>query len=159
MKKNQSLFILLTLAAIGFLIVASLIPLGPGFIRTVANNGSPYTEWFRAYDFVFGNSTQTLTVDGYGALIAAFVMLMVAALFVLIALLMNFTSSTKFGGFMNILVAILCIVSGALYIFAKQIVGLDATYTVQWGFLIGGIAAIAAGLCAGVSGVMAMKAK
>ena len=159
MKKNQSLFILLTLAAIGFLIVASLIPLGPGFIRTVANNGSPYTEWFRAYDFVFGNKTQTITVNGYGALIAAFVMLMVAALFVIIALLMNFTSSTKFGGFLNVVVALLCIASGVLFLLSKQVAGLDNTYTIQWGFLIGGAAAIASGLTAGVSGVLAMKAK
>jgi hypothetical protein len=157
MKKNPSLFALLAFIALIAGIAALLLPIGPGFMRTYGNAG--YTETFVAYDFVFGNKTQTLTVNGYGAMIAAFVLLIIAASFEAFALLLGFSSSVKFGGFLACVAGICAIVSGVIYILAKQVVGVDSSYTMQWGFLGGAIAALVSGLVSGVAGVLAFKAK
>jgi len=159
MKKNPSLFVILTLLAAVFCGAALLLPIGPGFLRTVPNNGNPFTETLAAYDFVFGNKTQSLTINGYGALIAAFVMLVVAIVFILLALLMGFSSSIKFAGFLAFVGGLLAIASGVIFILAKVIVGLDASYAIQWGFIGGAVAALATGLLAGFSGIVGLKAK
>ena len=163
MKKSTSIFGILVLLAAVLCLGALLLPLGAGFVRTVDGGGSAYTETFRAYDFVFGNKTQDLTVNGYGAFIAAFVMLVVAAAFIVLALLMGFGSSTKFGGFLAFVAGLLAIASGVLYVLAKPIVAANATnypnLVLSWGFIGAGVAAVACGLASCVGGVLAFKAK
>jgi hypothetical protein len=159
MKKNPSLFVVLTLLAAVFGGAAFLLLIGPGFLRTVPNNGNPFTETLMAYDFIFGNKTQALTNNGYGALIAAFVMLVVAFAFILLALLMGFSSGIKFAGFLAFVAGLLAIASGVIFLLAKNIVNADASYAIQWGFLGAAVASLATGLLAGVSGIVGLKSK
>lgn len=154
MKKNPSLFVLLVFIASLFATAALLLPIGPGFTRTVGSS----VETLRAYDFVFANKTQTLTVTGNGAMIASFVLLVIAVTFELFALLMGFSASSKFAGFLAVVGGLCAIVAGVLYLLAKQIIGVTG-YNMQWGFFGGAIAGIASGLTGAVAGVLEMAKK
>jgi ABC-type spermidine/putrescine transport system permease subunit II len=161
MKNKSSIFGLLVLIAMVLGIAALLLPLAPGVAQTfTGSDGTTGVSTQIAYDFILGNKTAAATRSGgNGAFIASFVLLIVAVVFFALALLFSFSASKKFAGFLSIVAGLCALIAGVLFIFVKQIAGLDSTYTVLWGFYATAIAGGLAGLLGIGAGVIGFKAK
>ena len=144
MKKNSLLPGILGIIALVGIIGALLFPLGPGLI-----GGDKFIEPARGYDFVFGNEALQLN-DPYGAMIAWFVLLLIAAFFGLVAVITGFFGG-KVGSFFSFLTGIICAVCAVLFFLSPVLVGTSwaatfgTTATLGWGYIIaGGCSAVAA---------------
>ena len=96
------------------------------------------------------------------SMIAAFVLLVIAAVFGAFGTILPLTGSTKFSGFLDI-VAGLCLASTAvLFLIAPMIVSLDpvkATYSLGYGFMTAGLVAGVGALILLVIGFLGMSLK
>lgn len=165
MKKKINWFVYLGLAVLVLTLAAFLFPIAPGLTRTI--EGSATVEWFSGYDYVFGNNANHIISTG--GFIGAFALLIIAAVFELMAFVFsipNPESAHKFSGFMYIVSGICVAVAGALFLFAKglaipaaQPTASNVTYHLGYGFLVGGAAGVASGVISIVIGLMAMMKK
>lgn len=102
------------------ILAAFLLPIGPGIVRV-----DP-AENFRGYDFVFANTAGSLTRHSYGGAIAAFSLLIIAAVFGLFAFFFAIPESTKkFAGVMGVFTALCLIAVGVIFLLGKQVVELS----------------------------------
>jgi hypothetical protein len=164
MKKKINWLVYLGIATLVFTLAAFLFPIGPGLTRTLSGGT---VEWFRGYDYVFGNNANHII--SHGAFIAAFSLLIIAAVFELLAFVFsvpNPEGSHKFSGFMYIVSGICSIVTGVIFFLAPMIVvpsvqasAPNVTYALAYGFIIGGGASILGAVVAIINGVMAMMKK
>ena len=144
MKKNllPGILGIVTVIAIA---CALLFPLGPGL---VANDS--FAEAARGYDFVFGNEALQLN-DPHGAMIAWFVLLLIAAFFGIVAAITGFFGG-KVGAFFSFLTGLICLVCAVLFFLSPVMVGngwagaLGTSASLGWGYLAAGIASAVAAL-------------
>ena len=164
MKKKINWLVYLGIATLVFTLAAFLFPIGPGLTRTLSGGT---IEWFRGYDYVFGNNANHII--SHGAFVAAFSLLIIAAVFELLAFVFSIPNpegSHKFSGFMYIVSGICSIVTGVIFFLAPMIVvpsvqasAPNVTYALAYGFIIGGGASILGAVVAIINGVMAMMKK
>lgn len=161
MKKIINWQLWLTLAALILTTGAFLFPIGTGLVRTSTPN---IVENFPGYDFIFGNSA--LQLYSTGGFIAAFSLMVIAAVFQLVAFIFvipNPEGSHKFAGFMNIVGGLCIIATAVLFIFVKSLSpikgGSNVTFSIGWGFLAAAISAGVSGLISCVMGFIAMSKK
>lgn len=159
--KKQSLMIIGGLIAALLCLAAFLFPIAPGVIRTTGD----IVEYIRGYDFVFTNDAIMLeqTLEANGGMIAAFVLLIIGAVFAVFGLLLPLTGSTKFSGFLDVIAGLCFLATGIIFVLALQILGLsDAnnyTWSLGYGFLVAGIAAALGGVIELVIGFAGMTGK
>lgn len=160
MKKNSLLPGILGIAAVIAIACALLFPLGPGL---VANDA--FAEAARGYDFVFGNEALQLN-DPHGAMIAWFVLLLIAAFFGIIATITGFFGG-KVGAFFSFLTGLICVACAILFFLSPIMVGtgwagaLGTSAKLGWGYLAAGISSAVAALASlivGVKGLFLKKA-
>lgn len=153
--KKQPVMIIGGLICLVLILCAFLFPIAPGIVRS---NG----DVFRGYDFIFTNDAAEITKEASGGMIAAFVLLVIAAVFGAFGTILPLTGSTKFSGFLDI-VAGLCLASTAvLFLIAPMIVSLDpvkATYSLGYGFMTAGLVAGVGALIFLVIGFLGMSSK
>ncbi len=158
MKKKSILPGLLSLLALCGIVAALLFPLGVGLKSSTG-------DAIIGYDLVFGNEAMQLN-DPHGAMIAWFVLLLIAAFFGIIGSITGFFGS-KFGAFLNFLTGLICAVCAVLFFLAGVIAGgfwlqniPNATASLGWGYLASGIASAVAAvidLFVGMRGLMAKQ--
>jgi hypothetical protein len=161
MKKN--IMFLLGGVALLCIVAAFLLPIGTGIIRY--GSAGAVIDNFRGYDFVFSNTAGDLTRHSYGGPIAAFSLLIIAAVFELFGFFFSIPESAKkFAGFMSILAALCLIAVGVIFLLSKQVIGLAdsalITYKLGYGFWGAGAASfLGALLLLGVGFVAFAKGK
>lgn len=158
MKKKTILPGFLSLLALCGIIAALLFPLGTGLTSSTG-------DAIIGYDLVFGNEAMQLN-DPHGAMIAWFVLLLIAAFFGVIGAITGFFGS-KFGAFLNFLTGLICVICALLFFLSSVIAGSfwlqnipNATVSLGWGYLAAGIASAVAALLdlfVGVRGLMAKQ--
>lgn len=157
MKKNSGLFSLMGLLVLFATLAAFLFPLAPGLARI---DGS---ESYMGYNFIFSNDAQG-AYNSNGGMVAAFTLLIIAAVFQLICFVFSFgQGGRKFAAFMEIL-ASFCAVAAAVifflaHLFIGDFLGSAAPMQLGWGFIAAGISAILSGVLSFVSGVLVFKEK
>jgi hypothetical protein len=163
MKKNKNWLVYVTLAALILTLAAFLFPLGSGIVRTVTGAGK---ESIMGYDFIFGNKAMLGGLYATSPFIAAFSLLIIAAVFQIVAFIFYFPEgSHKFAGFMNAVGGLCILVAGIIFILAVPLAGSvlpaakNVTYTLGYGFLIAGIAGAASGIASIVAGVIPFLGK
>lgn len=164
MKKKINWQLYLTLAALVLTTAAFLFPIGTGLVRTSTHGSLTLVENFRGYDFIFGNNANQ--IYSTGGFIGAFCLMVIAAVFQLIACIFvipNPEGSHNFAGFMNFVAGLCIIATGVIFIFTKSLSpisgGINATFKLGWGNLIAAACAILSGLISCVMGFAAMKKK
>lgn len=143
MKKTSGLPGIVGLTAILFTIGAFLFPLGAGLVIPATG------ESFMGYDFVFGNTASQITNEG--SMIAVFVLLIIAALFQLIAVVFGWFGG-KFTSFLHIVSGFCLAACAVLFFLSFLIIGAWLSGTsvmLGYGF-------IAAGACSAVSAILSL---
>ncbi len=147
-KKNSLLPGILGIVAVIAIIGALLFPLGPGLIAK-----DSFAEAAKGYDFVFGNEALQLN-DPYGAMIAWFVLLLIAAFFGVVAAITGFFGG-KVGAFFSFLTGVICLVCAVLFFLSPIMVGnvwassFNTSASLGWGYII-------AGACSGVGALASL---
>lgn len=148
MKKNSGLFALIGLLALLATLGAFLFPLAPGLKDTINNEG------YMGYNFVFSNDAQGM-VDPNGGLIAAFSLMVIAAVFQAFGFIFSFgEGGRKFAAFLHIVGGLCMVATAVLFFLAKVMVGNflpGANIVLAWGFIV-------AGACAALSAILSLGA-
>lgn len=138
MKKNSLLQGILAVVAVLAIVAALLFPIGDGLVTSFDAIG------VRGYDFVFGNETMQLN-DPNGAMIAWFVLLLIAAFFGIVGSITGFFGG-KVGAFFNFLTGLICLVCAILFFLAAVIV--QPTWvgevSLGWGYIAAGVSSAVA---------------
>lgn len=145
MKKTaNNLFAVLGLLSLVLIGVSFLLLLAPGIVGS--SSGS---EIWAGYDFVFGNDA--MRADANTAMIAAFVLLVLAALFQALAQPFSWGAGAhKFAAFLNVVSGLLLVAPAIIFFMGLNIVlgsGFiaDPTLTLGWGYVAtGAVVAVAA---------------
>lgn len=157
MKKNSGLFSLAALLILCATLATFLFPLGAGLARA---DGS---EAYQGYNFVFSNDAQGVYSPN-GGMIAAFVLLVIAAVFQMTGFVFSFgQGGRKFAAFMEILAG-LCVVACAVIFFLGHVIigdflGSAAPMKLGWGFIAAGASSAVSAILSLVSGVLVFKEK
>ena len=153
MKKN-TIYLACGFSALIAAVLAFVLLCGQGFTNALG-------EYFYGYDFVFGN--QAHHAQANTAMIASFVLMLIGALFLLLALGLSFgKGGKKFAGFIYVLSGILFLIPGVLFFTAQGLIGsfiTDPTLTLGWGFIASGAAAIVTAVLCFVPGFMGLLKK
>lgn len=160
MKKQLTMIIAGGILSL-LVIAAFLFPIAPGIVRAAGG----INETFAGYDFIFTNDAAAISKTGVTGLITAFVFLIIGASFGVLGTIIPLTGSTKFSGFLDIVAGLCLTVTGVLFclalVLAKDNLAVinNGTYSLGYGFLIAGLAALVAGLGFGVIGFVGMRGK
>lgn len=140
MKKNSLLQGILAIIAVLAIAAALLFPIGTGLVSSFDAIGA------RGYDFVFGNEAMQLN-DPHGAMIAWFVLLIIAAFFGIVGSVTGFFGG-KVGAFFNFLTGLICLVCAILFFLSAVIVGPTwvGEVSLGWGYIAAGAASAIAAL-------------
>ena len=161
MKKKLNILPILGLAIIALLIVVFVVPVGTGIVGTsaIVNLKIP------AYDIVFGNETIN-NLNASSATIAAFTLLVIGAVFQLVAFILclpNPEGSKKFSGFLFFVGGLCEIVTGAIYLAAvavtKELLPPGLDYNLAWAFIVSGAVALVTAVVSIGTGVIAFGKK
>ncbi len=156
MKKSNGLPGIAGLISLVFTLCASLFPIGTGLILSMPDGTS---EGFSGYDFVFGNNAAQIISNG--AMIAFFVLLLVAALFQLLGTIFGWYGG-KFTAFLHV-VAGICLAICALLLFLSPIIigawVAGDSVALGYGFIVAGAASSVSALISLVVGVRGLAKK
>lgn len=157
MKKNSLLPGIVSIVALLAIVAALLLPLGTGLISTIGNIAEPAA----GYDFVFGNDALLIN-DPHGAMIAWFVLLLIAAFFGLVGSITGFFGG-KVGAFFDFVTGLITLASTILFFLSATIVGQTwvGEVSLGWGYIAAGASSAFATLLflfVGGKGLFAKKA-
>jgi hypothetical protein len=150
MKKNSGLFALIGLVALLATLCAFLFPLAPGLVDAKTGDA------LMGYNFIFSNDAQG-SYDPNGGLIAAFALMVIAAVFQLFGFVFSFgEGGRKFAAFMHIVAGLCMVATAVLFFLAKIMIGTSflpgAELHLGWGYIASGISAAVSGLLSCGSG-------
>lgn len=158
MKKNIYLPGILGIVTLLAILGMLLFPIGVGLVLNGTGTGAEVT---RGYDFVFGN--EAAYIENHGAMIAWFVLGLIAAAFVLLATAFGFKGG-KFTGFLHT-VAGLCLFACTILVFLSPVIignwvgSGNASVSLGWGYICTGICSAIAAVVSLFNGVTCLKAK
>ncbi len=157
--KKQSIMIIGGLIAALACLAAFLFPIGDGLVRT----SGALVEAFPGYDFIFTNDAAAITKEASGAMIGAWVLLVIGSVFSVFGLLLPLTGATKFPGFIDIVAGLCLLVTGVLFLLAPVVIGLpsvaNGSYALGYGFMAGAIAALLGAVIEIALGVLGFTGK
>ncbi len=153
MKKN-TIYIACGFSALLGVIATFLLLIGQGFTNAMG-------EYFYCYDFIFGN--QAHHAEANSAMIACFVLLLIASLFLVLSVALSFgKGGKKFAGFLYFVSGILFLVPGVLFFLSLNLVGsfiTDPTLSLGWGFIASGAASLVTAVLCLVPGAIGLFGK
>lgn len=157
--KKQPVMIIGGMLGILFVLLAFLFPIGPGLIQS----GEGVYNVYPGYDFILTNDANMgLTTEASSAMIAAFVLLIIGAVFAFLATLLPLTGSTKFAGFLDVVGGLCLAATGVIYILANILIetpGNNTTWALGYGFMVAAVASLIAALTYITLGVIGMSNK
>lgn len=134
---------------------------GFGFFAAPAVSGTVHAyDTAAIYDFVFGNNALA-ALNSNGLFVTAFVVLIIASAFQLLAVLFSFGTSKKFAGFLHIVAGILAAISAIVSFLSAGACPLEVageTWVLAWGGIISGAVCAASAVVSlglGVKGFLA----
>ncbi len=153
MKKKSSTFGILGIVVLVLTLSIFLTMLAPALTSNANEN-------FAIYDLVFGNSANH--VDATPAYVAMFILPIISAVFILLALFFSWGQGHKFAGFLHFVSGLLLLVTGVLF-FLGLFVAPDflpgASLSMGYGLYLSGAFAIVGALLALYLGIKGLREK